>query len=481
MKTTRISKSLSSFPSAQFSLFKSQKKCYSSNALAKEALSALNIENSTPIPAVFDGRTWSASGSKKTVVCPSTGEEILEIIEGNGEDMERCISSIKSGQEYWRNLPAPKRGELVYNLGNQLKKHLDPLATLISLEMGKILPEAKGEVQEYVDVCDYAVGLSRSIEGKVFPSERNEHSLFEMYNPLGSIGIISAFNFPNAVCGWNTAISLICGNTQIVQTIVGERFGKSILELGGNNAIIILDDVLNDEKLFENAVRSVLFASVGTCGQRCTSARRILLQKGIKEKFISALKKRYESVIQNNIGHPLDEKTLVGPLHSKGQVDLFQRKVAEAVDQGGNLMIGGRLVEKDGNFVEPALIELPDHTCPIVFEENFVPILYLVEIDSLEEGIALNNSVEQGLSSALFTSEMKKVFKWLGASGSDTGIVNVNTGCSGAEIGGAFGGNKATGWGRESGSDSWKQYMRRSTCTINYGDDLPLAQGISFE
>jgi aldehyde dehydrogenase family 7 protein A1 len=410
---------------------------------------------------------------------------------------------------------------------------------MISLEMGKIKSEGLGEIQEAIDICDYAVGLSRSLNGSVIPSERPGHFMMERYNPLkGHVGIISAFNFPVAVYFWNLALSLVCGNTnlwkpheglsltsvavtklvaevldeaghpgaiasmicgsgatvgdalvrdprvemvsftgstqrgRIVSQIIAGRFGKQILELGGNNAMIV--DKSAD---IDMAVRATLFGSVGTAGQRCTSQRRVFLHADIHDQFITKLVKAYGSV---KIGSPMDSSTLCGPLFNKASVDMFRATIVEAQAQGGKLLVGGEVLDKQpGNFVTPAVLSI-DASADILFHERFVPILYAVKVGSVEEAIAHNNSVAQGLSSSLFTQDLGQIFHWTGPAGSDCGIVNVNIGTSGAEIGGAFGGEKDTGGGRESGSDAWKGYMRRSTCTINHSKELPLAQGVQF-
>ncbi|KJE92833.1 aldehyde dehydrogenase [Capsaspora owczarzaki ATCC 30864] len=403
--------------------------------------------------------------------------------------------------------------------------------------MGKILPEGEGEVQEYVDICDYAVGLSRIMSGKVIPSERPGHMLLEQWNPMGIIGVISAFNFPVAVFGWNQALalvggnatlwkgapstnlasvavtrivadvlernnmpgavsSLVCGGADIGQLMaedknvnvlsftgstrvgrevgltVQRRFGRSILELGGNNAIIVMNDA--DLKL---VVPATVFAAVGTAGQRCTTTRRLLLHEDIHDTVVERVVKAYKQI---KIGSPLEPGVLCGPLHTKAAVQQYKDAIAAAVAQGGKVIHGGNVLERKGNFVEPTII-LASPNMPIVKQETFVPILYVMKFKTFEEAVEINNSVDQGLSSSVFTKDTTNLFKWMGPHGSDCGIVNVNIPTSGAEIGGAFGGEKETGGGRESGSDAWKQYMRRSTCTINYSDQLPLAQGIKFE
>ncbi|KAJ1439935.1 Aldehyde/histidinol dehydrogenase [Sesbania bispinosa] len=464
---------------------------------------------STNIGCYINGQ-WKASGSSVTSLNPSTDQTIATVTEATMQDYEEGLQACSEAAKTWMTIPAPKRGEVVRQIGEALRAKLEPLGRLVSLEMGKILPEGIGEVQEIIDMCDYAVGLSRQLSGSIIPSERPDHMMFEVWNPLGIVGVITAFNFPCAVLGFpatthpvkaiqissgyltqficvkkgapttplitiavtkliaevlernklpGAIFTSFCGGADIgqaiakdtriplvsftgsskvsperclascysnvigpitvglmVQQTVNERFGKCLLELSGNNAIIVMDDA--DIKL---AVRSILFAAVGTAGQRCTTCRRL----------------------------------------------------------GGKILTGGSVLESDGNFVQPTIVEIsPD--APVVKEELFAPVLYVMKFQTLEEAIALNNSVPQGLSSSIFTQRPEAIFKWMGPRGSDCGIVNVNIPTNGAEIGGAFGGEKATGGGREAGSDSWKQYMRRSTCTINYGSELPLAQGINF-
>jgi len=486
---------------------------------------------------VFDGTSWGGNGPVHTAINPTTNEPIARVRYGNTEDYDRCVANMNAVKKQWACTPAPVRGDIVRQIGLALRDKQQALGQLLSLEMGKIRAEGVGEVQETIDMCDLAAGISRQIPGQVIPSERPEHVLLETWNPLGNVGIITAFNFPNAVFGWNASVSMICGNTQVWKTAptssllavatqkiiadvlerngqpgavatlvcggndvgqalvddknidlvsftgstqvggkvaatVAARFGRSILELGGNNAIVVLDDADLDM-----AKRTVLFAAVGTAGQRCTTLRRLYVQEGVYDQFVSDLVAAYRTV---PMGDPLDSKTLLGPLHNPEAVEAYKGGVARAQELGGKLLVGGNVPDRPGNFVEPAIIEI-DHNTAVVHEELFVPIMYVMKIKDLDEGIAKNNSVDQGLSSALFTRSANNVFKWIGPAGSDTGIINVNTSCSGAEIGGAFGGNKQTGGGRESGSDSWKQYMRRGTVTINYGESLPLAQGISFD
>lgn len=488
----------------------------------------------------FDGKKWFANGNKFDSLSPINNKPIASVVSSSLEDYNKCVGLTNEAWKVWADVPMPKRGEIVRQIGDKLRRYKRQLGSLISLEMGKILAEGEGEVQEFIDICDYAAGLSRMISGSVLPSERQDHQLFEMWNPLGPVGVITAFNFPVAVYGWNAAIAMVCGDTIIwkgapttpltsiataklvasvlrendlpeaVSTLVTggaevgdamaidkrlplisftgstqvgrkvalrvqDRFGKSILELGGNNAIIVCEDA--DMNL---VIPSVLFACVGTCGQRCTTTRRLFLHESVHDQVVSKLREAYKQV---RIGDPLADGTICGPLHTKAAVEVFERTVAEAVRLGGRVEVGGSRRESGGlgdNYVEPCIISGLGHNSAVVQQENFVPIVYAIKFSSLDQVIGFNNEVEQGLSSSLFTRDLANIFRWLGPKGSDCGIVNVNIPTNGAEIGGAFGGNKHTGGGRESGSDSWKQYMRRSTCTINYSDKLPLAQGIEF-
>ncbi|XP_058963307.1 alpha-aminoadipic semialdehyde dehydrogenase-like isoform X1 [Pocillopora verrucosa] len=485
---------------------------------------------------VYNG-SWGARGETVTSVCPSNGRPIARVRQGSLEDYNDSVKLAKDAWKSWAMTPAPKRGEIVRQIGQALRGNLENLGKLVALEVGKIKPEGIGEVQEYVDICDYAVGLSRMIDGKVLPSERPGHTLLEQWNPVGLVGIITAFNFPVAVFGWNSSISMVCGNVNLwkgapstpltsvavtkivsevlaqnsvpgavcslvcggadigqamaedervdlvsftgstpvgqkVGTTVQNRFGRKILELGGNNAIIVMDDA--DLNL---AIPSVLFASVGTAGQRCTTTRRLTVHEDIHDDVVERLKKAYAQV---RIGDPLEADTLYGPVHSEMAVDIYKRAVDDAQKQGGNIVYGGKVLEKPGFYVEPTIVTGLAHDAEIVQRESFVPVLYVVKCKSFEEAVGYNNEVKQGLSSSIFTKDIGKVFNWMGPLGSDCGIVNVNIPTSGAEIGGAFGGEKHTGGGRESGSDAWKAYMRRSTCTINFSKELPLAQGIKF-
>ncbi|XP_012256643.2 alpha-aminoadipic semialdehyde dehydrogenase [Athalia rosae] len=487
----------------------------------------------------FDGQ-WKGSGPVIESISPGSGKVIARVHSSTPDEARNAITKAKEAWPQWASLPAPTRGEIVRQIGNELRVNLKPLGKLVALEMGKILAEGIGEVQEYVDICDYAVGLSRTLPGSFLPSERKDHVLIERWNPLGVIGVISAFNFPAAVYGWNSAIAMVCGNTivwkgapttplvsiattkivarvlerngipgSVASLITGdadigtvlvedrrvplisftgsteagkkvalkvqERFGKSLLELGGNNALIVAKDADLDM-----AIRAAVFSCVGTAGQRCTTTRRLILHAEIKIEFLERLKKAFAAVLER-IGDPVEESTLYGPLHGSRSVDAYKLAIEKAVKAGGRVEFGGKVIDRPGFYVEPTIISGLSPTSELVRHETFAPIVYIFEAQSLEEAVAVNNDVEQGLSSSLFTKNLGDIFKWIGPLGSDCGIVNVNIGTSGAEIGGAFGGEKATGGGRESGSDAWKNYARRSTITINHGSELPLAQGIKFE
>ena len=469
---------------------------------------------------------------------PADGSELGRVRLDSANDYERTAATAAQTFERWRMLPAPKRGDIVREIGNALRESKQSLGELVTLEMGKILAEGLGEVQEMIDIADFAVGLSRQLYGLTMHSERPGHRMYEQWHPLGPVGVISAFNFPVAVWSWNALIAMVCGDTVIwkpslktpltaiaVQKIcdevlarhgwegvlqltvgkddvvgqrmicdtriplisatgscrmghiigkaVAERMGRALLELGGNNAIIVMDDA--DPEL---VTRAVLFGAVGTAGQRCTSTRRLFLQKGIAPKIIERLKAAYQQI---TIGDPKDPKTLMGPLIDEGAVDGMMQGLDRIREQGGEVIYGGKRRDdlNPGHFVEPTLVKARAHMA-ILKEEIFAPILYLIEFDKLDEVIAWQNDVPQGLSSAIFTRNITSSETFLSARGSDCGIANVNIGTSGAEIGGAFGGEKETGGGRESGSDSWKAYMRRQTVTINWSGQLPLAQGIKF-
>jgi len=468
---------------------------------------------------------------------PSTGEELAQVGMASAEDYEVVAAAAHETFLRWRLQPAPKRGEVIRQIGLALREHKQELGALVSLEMGKILAEGLGEVQEMIDMADFAVGLSRQLYGLTMQSERPQHRMYEQWHPLGPVGVISAFNFPVAVWSWNAFIAAVCGDTVIwkpssetplcaiavqricqkvleengwpgvftlaigrgstvgerlladgrvplvsatgscqmgyrVAEVVGKRLGRTILELGGNNGVILEPDADLDL-----ALRAVLFGAVGTAGQRCTTIRRLFLHRDIAAAFTERLQHAYSQI---RIGDPLDEHTLMGPLVNGAAVGEMMDGLRRAVEQGGEVIFGGQRLQRQGNFVEPALVRARADM-PIVKEEIFAPILYLIEYGDLEEAIRWHNDVPQGLSSAIFTRNLIAAETFLSALGSDCGIANVNIGTSGAEIGGAFGGEKETGGGREAGSDAWKAYMRRQTVTINWSKDLPLAQGIRFE
>jgi aldehyde dehydrogenase (NAD+) len=487
----------------------------------------------------YAGGWVEPSGGELAVENPATAATISRVLQASAADYERVIASSEETFLRWRMLPAPKRGEYVRLIGDALRQHKAALGALVSLEMGKIAAEGEGEVQEMIDIADFAVGLSRQLYGLTMASERPRHRMYEQWHPLGPVGVISAFNFPVAVWSWNSFIAAVCGDTVVwkpssqtplsaiaVTRIAGEvmkgtgfegvfnlvvgrgsevgdrlindrrvplvsatgscavgekvaiavakRLGRSLLELGGNNAVIVLDDA--DPDL---VARAVLFGAVGTAGQRCTTIRRLIIESGIKGDVLKRLVDAYQQV---RIGDPLDRGTLMGPLVNAAAVDAMLAAVGIAVEQGGKVLTGGgRATVKGlgGHFVEPTIIEI-DRDAPIVQEETFAPILYVTVADGAQDAIAVQNGVRQGLSSAIFTNSLRASVLFLSHEGSDCGIANVNIGTSGAEIGGAFGGEKETGGGREAGSDSWKAYMRRQTNTINWSPDLPLAQGIEF-
>lgn len=489
------------------------------------------------------GRNWlsSPAAEKRAIYSPADGQLIAEIQFSTPEEFEQVVQTAEKAFLEWRKLPAPRRGEIVRQYGNKLRQHKEALGKLVSLEMGKILQEGLGEVQEMIDICDFSVGLSRQLYGLSMHSERPNHRMYEQWHPLGITAIISAFNFPVAVWSWNAMIAAVCGNVciwkpsektpltavachnllrevleenqlpeglfnlvcgdyrigelmnrderiplvsatgsvrmgKIVAATVAARLGRSLLELGGNNAIILSEQADTDM-----ALRAVLFGAVGTCGQRCTSTRRLIIHESIYDSFKEKLVKAYGQV---KIGHPLHAQTLVGPLIDKDAVKNFLAAIEQLKKEGGKVIYGGNVLPEaenpSGCYVQPCIAEAENHY-PIVQHETFAPILYLMKYKTLDEAIALQNGVKQGLSSSIFSKNMQEAEQFLSASGSDCGIANVNIGTSGAEIGGAFGGEKETGGGRESGSDSWKAYMRRQTNTINYGKELPLAQGIKFD
>jgi aldehyde dehydrogenase (NAD+) len=467
---------------------------------------------------------------------PGSGERLAQVQQATAEQYEQAVVAAREALATWSALPAPKRGEIVRQIGNALREKKEPLGDLVSLETGKIRTEGHGEVQEMIDICDFAVGLSRQLYGLTMHSERPRHRMYEQWHPYGVVGVITAFNFPVAVWAWNAALAWVCGNVVLwkpsekvplcaiacqrivhevlaksgfpsgvstvvigevgevgerltadrrvplvsatgsvrmgkrVGEVVAARLGRTILELGGNNAVVV-----SDRADLDLALRAIAFGALGTAGQRCTTTRRVLAHKDVYDDLKSRLVKVYETA---RIGDPLDPETLVGPLIDEQAVDTVMRAIETVKEQGGTLLCGGERL--GGCYMKPALAEIPADA-PIVQEETFGPLLYLVRYETLDEAIRLHNDVPQGLSSAIFTRDLLEAETFLSHAGSDCGIANVNIGTSGAEIGGAFGGEKETGGGRESGSDAWKGYMRRQTNTINWSTDLPLAQGIEFE
>ncbi len=503
---------------------------------AKRALlGRLGIEDSNP--GACTGSWIETHGEPFVSWDPTLACPIASVRRAALADYEQVAAASHASFADWRMLPAPRRGEIVRQLGNLFRVHKSDLGALIAWEMGKIRNEGDGEVQEMIDIADFAVGLSRQLYGLAMHSERPHHRMVEQWHPLGPVGIITAFNFPGAVWAWNAMIAAVCGDTMIwkpshqtplvalaiqrlcnqvmrdnglegvfnlclgdsrdvgeamladrrlplisatgscrmgkrVAEVVGKRFGRSLLELGGNNAVIVLDDAD-----LELALRAVLFGAVGTAGQRCTSTRRLFLQHGIADRFVDRLVRAFGSV---RIGDPLDAETLMGPLVNEQAIEDMMAALARAKAEGGEIVCGGKRLERPGYFVEPTLVRASRHLL-VARDETFAPILYISSVRDLEDAIEQQNSVDQGLSSALFTRDLVAAETFLSARGSDCGIANVNIGTSGAEIGGAFGGEKDTGGGREAGSDSWKFYMRRQTNTINWGRELPLAQGVRFE
>jgi aldehyde dehydrogenase (NAD+) len=503
----------------------------------------VNILNELSLQHVNSGAFSSPSGWHEindqqliNSINPASGELIAQVATCSAEDYQTVIQSSVEAFKKWRMVPAPKRGEVVRQIGNALRQHKDALGSLVALEMGKIKTEGDGEVQEMIDIADLAVGQSRMLFGKTMHSERPSHRMYEQWHPLGVVGVISAFNFPVAVWSWNAFIAAVCGNTVVwkpsskvplcaiaiqhicnnvldelgypgvfsmfiphdkataqafvedqrvrlmsftgsskvghyVAETVAKRLGKSILECSGNNAIIV-----DETASLDLAVPAVVFGAVGTAGQRCTSTRRLFVHDSIYKELLSRLVHAYKQV---KIGDPLDNTTLMGPLIDQAAVDDFTHAIERAQQQGGRVSTGGKVINQSGHFVEPTIIEMEGQS-DIVKEETFAPILYVMRYSQLDQAIEWHNDVPQGLSSAIFTNHVQHAEQFLSAVGSDCGIANVNIGTSGAEIGGAFGGEKQTGGGREAGSDSWKAYMRRQTNTINWGNELPLAQGIKF-
>ncbi len=503
-------------------------------------LESLAVSESNP--GAYAGRWIETKGQALASENPATGKTIASVRDASRADYDAVVTAAHDAHLRWREVPAPVRGEYVRRIGEVLRERKDELGRLVSLECGKILQEGLGEIQECIDIADFAVGLSRQLYGLTIASERPMHHMRETWHPLGTVGIITAFNFPAAVWAWNAMLSLVCGNAQvwkpsrktpltaiamtrvcaqvlekdgfgallglvigtdeevgsamlddrrlplisatgsirmgrIVAERVGRRLGKTILELGGNNALTVLDDADLDL-----AMRAIVFGAVGTAGQRCTTTRRVLVQKGISGELTNRLVAAYKSV---KIGDPLADGVLMGPLIDDGAVELHMKALDKIREQGGEILTGGQRHDpggacSGGHFVEPTIVRAKAGM-PMTCEETFAPILYVVEVDDVETAIRVQNDVPQGLSSAIFTANVRHAERFLSAVGSDCGIANVNIGTSGAEIGGAFGGEKETGGGRESGSDSWKAYMRRQTSTVNWGNELPLAQGIHFD
>jgi len=499
----------------------------------------LDAENS----GACTGTKWlDTKGELIESYSPADGKLIGAVRQPTTEDYDKIMHQAQKAFLEWRMMPAPRRGEIVRQMGDRLREYKEPLGKLVSYEMGKIYQEGLGEVQEMIDICDFAVGLSRQLHGFTMHSERPRHRMYEQYHPLGIVGVISAFNFPVAVWSWNAMLALVCGDVVVwkpsskvmlsavavhkimagvlekngvpegvlnlvaasskyvgdnfledhrvplisatgstrlgkkVGAIVGGRLGRSLLELGGNNAIIITENADLDM-----AIRAVLFGAVGTAGQRCTSTRRLIIHESVYENFKTKLVNSYQHI---RIGHPLDEKTLVGPLIDKSAVKDFFNAIERVKNEGGKIIYGGEEMKGEGYesgcYVKPCIAEVQKNL-NIVCDETFAPLLYMMKYKTLDQAIELHNGVPQGLSSAIFSRNMLETERFLSHEGSDCGIANVNIGTSGAEIGGAFGGEKETGGGRESGSDAWKIYMRRQTNTINYSTELPLAQGIRFE
>jgi len=508
-----------------------------------QVLNRLGIQNVNP--GASTGTKWLETGGAVTSsVSPIDGEIIAQVTNATAEEYDSVLQTAGKAFITWKSVPAPKRGEVVRQIGEALRASKEDLGFLVTLEMGKIYQEGLGEVQEMIDICDFAVGQSRQLYGYTMQSERPNHRMYDQYHPLGIVGLVTAFNFPVAVWAWNAMIAAVAGDVVVwkpssktpltaiaihqiigkvlaennvpegvfnlvvakssvmgdnfaadrriplfsvtgstlvgkhISGIVGKRLGRTIMELGGNNAIIV-----SEHADLDMAIPAIVFGAVGTAGQRCTSTRRVIIHEKVYERVKARLVKAYQQVA-NRIGNPLDEKALVGPLVDTLAVDLFSDAIKNVIEEGGKILFGGTVLGgtgyESGTYVVPALAEVENHYS-IVQEETFAPLLYLIRYGSIEEAITLNNSVPQGLSSAIFTLNLREAEQFLSGMGSDCGIANVNIGTSGAEIGGAFGGEKETGGGRESGSDAWKGYMRRQTNTINYGTELPLAQGIQFD
>jgi aldehyde dehydrogenase (NAD+) len=513
------------------------------NEKLSQVLSRLGIIDVNP--GATTGQKWlDTKGDITSSVSPIDGEVIAKVSNATKEEYEAVISKAEEAFAVWKTVPAPLRGEVVRQIGLALRESKEDLGFLVTLEMGKIYQEGLGEVQEMIDICDFAVGQSRQLYGFTMQSERPQHRMYDQYHPLGIVGLVTAFNFPVAVWAWNAMIAAVAGDVVVwkpssktpltaiaiqniiskvlkdnnvpegvfnlvvarssvmgdnfaddgriplfsvtgstavgkhISGIVGKRLGSTIMELGGNNALIVSDNADLDL-----AIPAIVFGAVGTAGQRCTSTRRVIIHESVYEEVKARLVKAYQQV-STRIGNPLDEKILVGPVVDQLAVNLFTEAIDKVKEEGGSLLYGGEVLEGDeyqaGTYVVPALAEVKN-SYQIVQDETFAPLLYLIKYSTIDEAIALNNDVPQGLSSAIFTLNLREAEQFLSGVGSDCGIANVNIGTSGAEIGGAFGGEKETGGGRESGSDAWKAYMRRQTNTINYGTDLPLAQGIKFD
>ncbi|RKX17040.1 MAG: aldehyde dehydrogenase family protein [Candidatus Zixiibacteriota bacterium] len=480
-------------------------------------------------------------GGKELVsINPTTKKEIARVVQADESDYRKIIDGASKAFRTWRMVPAPKRGEVVRQIGNELRKYKKSLGRLVSFEMGKILAEGEGEVQEMIDIADFAVGLSRQLYGLTMHSERAKHRMYEQWHPLGIVGIITAFNFPVAVWAWNAMIAAVCGDTMVwkpssktpltaiavqnivnrvlkennaegvmnlvvgtgrtigeqlisdkrvplvsatgscsmgrrIGKVVGERLGRCILELGGNNAVIVMDDANLDL-----AIRAIVFGAVGTAGQRCTTTRRVIVQEGVADNLVNRLKDAYSQI---RIGNPLEDGVLMGPLIDGETVEIMMNALKQVEKEGGKVIYGGNALTDgkyaEGYFVEPTIV-MAHKDMAIIKDETFAPILYVIKVRDLDEAIEVHNDVPQGLSSTMFTTNLLSAETFLSHEGSDCGIANINIGTSGAEIGGAFGGEKDTGGGREAGSDAWKAYMRRQTNTINWSTELPLAQGIRF-
>jgi len=513
------------------------------NEKVSQVLSRLGIKDVNP--GATTGQVWfDTKGDVTSSVSPIDGEVIAKVSNATTGDYESVIAKAEEAFSVWKSIPAPQRGEVVRQIGLALRESKEDLGFLVTLEMGKIYQEGLGEVQEMIDICDFAVGQSRMLYGFTMQSERPQHRMYDQYHPLGIVGLVTAFNFPVAVWAWNAMIAAIAGDVVVwkpssktpvtaiaiqniirkvlkdnnvpegvfnlvvakssvmgdnfaadgriplfsvtgstrvgkrVSGIVGERLGSAIMELGGNNALIV-----SEHADLDLAIPAIVFGAVGTAGQRCTSTRRVIIHEKVYEEVKARLVKAYKQV-STRIGNPLDEKVLVGPVVDTLAVDLFTDAIEKVKQEGGNILFGGEVLKgeeyQSGTYLVPALAEV-QNSYQIVQDETFAPLLYLIKYGTIDEAISINNDVPQGLSSAIFTLNLREAEKFLSGMGSDCGIANVNIGTSGAEIGGAFGGEKETGGGRESGSDAWKAYMRRQTNTINYGTDLPLAQGIKFD